>query len=580
MAARMRTRRDTGGLSVRIRYGEGQDSWFDLNVDASAPDVAEDRRKRLQRLANLLKAAGKGAQSHGILEKIAAEKSERAFRLAEAAIEGFTPESVKASVGPRTFRQVAEYYSAGLFQDDYPDSVRKRKGKTSLELSAKRLEVYYPVLGSLTFDAITDELVEKAKKKIPKLDHNTRRAYLQELRRVLRIAARPLKLVPTALDIEVPPKGPRKSFTFLYPSNEYQLISSSRIPFERRFLYAWLGRNGERITEALLITWSHVNLKDGTVRVEADWTKTGVARFWDLDHDVLEALRLRHAALKPLATHRVFVSPLGRPMNRRSVLRWMVADLRKVGLDEERPELLEAGAGEQTLRVHDLGRGTFVTLARAMGRPDRWIMDRTGHDSVSSLELYDRVTRHAQSRNLGWLAPMGRALGMAGAVSTGPVWAEGKAFVVGHGLATALKSPVKVWMPPLSGNGSDASISSEKRQKDDDRVALEGTETPRGPDQNPHVVHGRGPDPQSHGPDPEVGPEEPSVARLRAETALILARIEESLTADIKVALAASRFELVEKLLAELGERRRARTAPTVASLDAARAKKRDQEGK
>lgn len=541
-----RIRKNQHGWSVKIRSEQG-DHWFAVGLDHDAGEAAaEDRRKRMQRIANLLKAAGRGGQSREFLVEAAAERSERDFRKIEVAIEGFSPD---AAEGPRTFREVAEYYSSGRFQDDYPDSVKKRKGEGSLALSKKRLEAFYPEIGALTFPRITDALVDKAKRKIPKVDVNTRRAYLQELRRVLRIAVRPLRLWPVAIDIEIPPKGPRKQFTFLYPAEEYQLISSGRPPFRRRFLYAWLARNGERIEEALQITWGHVDLDNGKVRVEADWTKTGIARFWDLDEDVLEALSLLHASLDPRPTERVFLSPTGRPMNRRSVLRWMQKDLRAAGLT--RPELLEAGAGEQALRVHDLGRGTFVTLARALGRPDRWIMDRTGHDSVQSLELYDRVTRHARERNLGWLAPMGRALGMAGAVSLGPSWAQGWIYGIGQALAKTQKVPIKTPDGSVLRERQRPSITEENRQK---TVTGESPETPVGHRGQP----GGGVVGQSSGQSPpgEDTPPDP------VETALAFAIAEATKDKRYDVVLVCSR---------ELEQRRLARQGSNVTSIDSRR---------
>lgn len=558
-----RIRRKGKGWTVRLRYGEGQDSWFDLNIDASAPDVAEDRRKRLQVMANRLKAAGRAALSRDILTDAAAVRSEREFRLIEVEIEGFTPGQ---EVGPQTFRQVAEYFSKGHFQDEHPDAVRKRKSPKSLALSATRLEAFYPELGPLLFSQIDKTAVERAKKRIPKVDHNTRRAYLLELRRVLTIAAEPLGLVPHALAITVPPKAPRKQFVFLYPENDYQLISSGRPPFARRFLYAYLARTGRRIAEVLLGTWGHVDLKAGTVRVEATWTKTGVAQFYDLDHDVAEALRLRHAALQPKPTDRVFVSASGRVMNRRSVLRWMVKDLKAVELDQARPELLEAGEGEQSLRVHDLGRGTFVTLARAMGRADRWIMDRTGHDSVSSLELYDRVTRSARERNLGWLAPMGVALGMRGAVSIGPVWAEGHCYGLGH-LWSIEPDPTgktrgKAVTDSVLWERHPTSITEEKRQKTDVREVLSLPSEPLGPPSTPNVG-------QSSGPADPV--------------ATALAEVEATLARAIDRATEAGEWATVRILAAELEARRKSREAQRqagVSSLAEARAKREKGEGK
>ena len=551
-----RVRKSPHGWSVKLRTVQG-DHWFAIGLDHEAGEgAAEDRRKRLQRLANLLKAAGRGAQSRELIVEAAAERSERDFRKIEVVIEGFSPDAAAAESRLRTFRDVAEYYASGRFQDDYPDSVKKRKGAGSLSLSAKRLEAYYPVLGLLPFDRITDALIDQAKRRIPKVEANTRRAYLQELRRVLRIAVRPLKLVTMTPDVEVPAKAPRKQFLFLYPENDHQLVSNERPPFARRFLYAYLSRTGRRISEVLLGTWRHVDLKSGTVRVEAGWTKTGLAQFYELDADVLEALRLRHASLNPAPSELVFLSSTGRPMSRRSVLRWMIRDLKSVGLDVERPELIEAGPKEQTLRLHDLSRSTFVTLTRAMGRHDRWIMDRTGHDSASSFEIYDRLTRSARERNLGWLAPMGRTLGMRGAVSLGPSWAQGQVYGVGQSLATDANRPVNTAVDAVSRERHRASITEEKRQKID---APESPETPVGPRGQPGgevVGQSRG---QSAGEDTDP--------------------VDRALAFALEGATKAGAWDAVIAVTQELAARRRARTPePGVVDMEKAR-QKRERNG-
>jgi hypothetical protein len=57
----------------------------------------------------------------------------------------------------------------------------------------------------------------------------------------------------------------------------------------------------------------------------------------------------------------------------------------------------------QPLRLHDL-RASFVTIAFANGRDERWIRDRTGHRS-GALERYRRVARTVEELDLGdWVS--------------------------------------------------------------------------------------------------------------------------------------------------------------------------------
>ena len=61
--------------------------------------------------------------------------------------------------------------------------------------------------------------------------------------------------------------------------------------------------------------------------------------------------------------------------------------------------------GRYFLRAHDL-RGTFVTLALAVGQTEAWVTDRTGHLARSQMiPLQARLEDgHGEAAGLGWLA--------------------------------------------------------------------------------------------------------------------------------------------------------------------------------
>lgn len=408
MTSRLRKNKRKPGFSVKLRFGEklSRDEWFFLDVEQEPQ--AEDRLKRLQRMAKLLSELCDGNRARLYLEEAAAERHERGFAAIEKRVEGLSPVAAPEKA-PMTFRKVVNLLTSGELHDLYPDDV-KFKSAPSLDNTRTQLAVFLPALGDKTFDAITKAHINEAKLLIPKdLETSTRIRYLRELRRVMRLAIHPLELVEQTPVVTIPLPPARKLYTFVYPIEEALVLRAVEIPFEIRFLYAFLSRNGGRITETLQYRWDHIDLDSGVIHVDAEWTKMKKARYWDLAPDVLEALQLRRKQIPDAEL--VFVPPPGmKKLTRRYILSRLLNDLQLAGLT--RRELFVTTSGARRLRVHDWGRASFVTVARACGMSDRWIMDRSGHESALEFEKYDRGIRHVQERNLGYFAPMSAALGM------------------------------------------------------------------------------------------------------------------------------------------------------------------------
>lgn len=557
--ARVRQKAQGGAWSARIRYGEGLDEWFALDIDPSLPleqqqEAAEDRRKRLQRIAKLLKDAGKIAVSRAILEQAAAERSDRAFRNIEVTVEGFTPEAEDESKKPRTFRQVARLYLSGELHALYPDDVPFKSDK-SLAASTSALNLFLPVLGDKTFDQITLDDIDAAKRKVPQKSRgSTRRAYIRELRRVMNLAVEPLRLVEQVVAVKIPKKqmGEDRLFAFLYPDEERQLSSCPRIPLWRRWLWAWLFRNGTRISETLLATWDHVDLKTGQFHLDQAWTKKRRARFWIVEPDVLRAMKLYHERLdpKPALTDRIFPGGKRLPLDRGTVHKYLRADLKTAGLS--RRELFTDAEGERALTVHDT-RATFVTLARRRGWSDQQIMDHTGHKHTSQLAQYNRLVRAAEQLHLGWFEDMDVVLGLAPARAGTTVGPR-----LGHEGVFAGKTAIDPFSSATVGQPLQPPETAEiPRNAEADPGAGVVTD-PRGP----AVISSVG---------QAVAQSDPPAT----DTAEVIAlRIEESLARDVSRALEHGWLEIANKLLAELAERRRARVAPAIPSLSDARAKR------
>src|SRR5208337_974438 len=118
----------------------------------------------------------------------------------------------------------------------------------------------------------------------------SRRHYAQSLRKLLVYAVYPLRLLPV-LPI---PKGwlPKptsdKAKGWVYPGEDLALMRCRKVPLPRRVFYGLLVREGMRVSEALSLTWSDLDLEHGVIRL--DMNKTEDPRSWVLGEDVARAL--------------------------------------------------------------------------------------------------------------------------------------------------------------------------------------------------------------------------------------------------------------------------------------------------
>lgn len=546
MGTRLRQKKQ--GWGARVRFGEdlGRDEWIALDLPHDQEPLARDRLHRLQVMGKRLSLIGKHAEARLILEEAGATASERGFRAIEQMVTEMSPDVVFRRA-PKTFREVAQDLCDGTLHDLYPDEIGART-KEGNEARRAQLSVFFPVLAEKTFDQITRDDIDEAKKLIPKgIRQNTRGRYCRELRHLMQLAVEPLRLCDHVPHVSVPRQTETDQFQLFYPDEEEQLARATvAVSVEERFLIAWLCRNGSRITETLQYTWDAVDLERGKIRVAAAWTKTGRARFWDLEPDVLEALRLRRRMIPD--AHLVFVPPPLRVFTRQSVRHQLHPNLRAAGVTA-RPELFETPEGERPLTLHDL-RGSFVTLARAIGMSDRWIRDRSGHESAKMLETYDRGVRHAHEQGLGWWAPMAIALGFPGAEATSNLNSRPESQRAGP-------KTVEVW-------AKEAKTTMKTPPRANRCVSADDPTHPINP-ANSGVA------PPSLAPDGAFGPAHFSISGQNQ----ILA--EADLRELLGLATQAGRWHLVASIAEAL--RLQGDERPKVASLEAARAR-RDREGK
>lgn len=315
-----------------------------------------------------------------------------------------TAELAAAAPGPElTFRTLGEQWTEGKLHAKWPDHVRaKRSADDDRERLVKHV---YPHVQDVPVARFTIEHAERVMAALdPQLSPATRRHVAQLMHRLLALAVWPCRLRESnPLPAGFMPKVRRtKALSYLYPSEDAQLLACPDVPLLDRMFFGFLAREGMRVGEALGLDWRDVDLKLGSVRLDAN--KSDDPRAWALGPDVRVALERWHALHGSPARGAVFMGLDGRSLRTADHLaaRFRAA-LSTAGV--KRPELTERSRSRSPIRVHDL-RATFVTLALASGRTETWVADRTGHRSSEMINRYRRTARHAAELGLGWLAEM------------------------------------------------------------------------------------------------------------------------------------------------------------------------------
>jgi integrase len=171
--------------------------------------------------------------------------------------------------------------------------------------------------------------------------------------------------------------------------------------------YGVLVREGLRVSEALALTWSDVDLERGVISLAHN--KTDDPRTWALDPGVAEALRRwrRRFPMSLPSEAPVLVGPAGEQVDRFEAARELRQHLRLAGVN--RVQLFETNDARIAIRAHDL-RASFITVNLALGKTEAWITDRTGHRSSQMVYTYKRAARTFADLNLGGFFPLHEAI--------------------------------------------------------------------------------------------------------------------------------------------------------------------------
>jgi len=381
---------DGSGFCVLIRFGTKQRRRFRITTSDRAQ--AETWAIALASIGATLCNAKIDPELCAKLLALAGRGETAGVQLTAAALTAGLRVRRGADSAPFTMRDLGKAWTSGELAKKYPDHVKQ---KSTADKDAERLRVLCKAIGDVPVTRFAVADAKRAMAALPKeLSSTTRRQYAQIIRRLLALAVWPLELIPQ----NPLPRGflprvhPTKGRSWLYPSEDTQLLACTEVALERRVLYGFLAREGLRGGEALKLQWSDLDLTRGVVRL--DENKTDDPRAWALGPGVAAALERLPRAESSL----VF-----RVENENRLAEAFRADLRKAKID--RPELFEKSKSRMRIRVHDL-RATFVTLSLANGRSETWVSDRTGHRSTLMIARYRRGARTAAELGLGELAPL------------------------------------------------------------------------------------------------------------------------------------------------------------------------------
>ena len=402
-----KARWDSGRAYVRPRGMDGKRLMIRL-ADGLSPAAADARAQLVMDIVARLRDAGRMKVAEELALRAAEATDDEALRGVQTAVDaichGATVTRTKFT-GTMTFKQFAQGWTLGDLHREYPQYVRLKKTADQDELLLNKH--VYPHIGAVPIAGITLEHAHGVMRRIPpSLSSYTHRHVAQVISRVMRLATYPAQVVdrnPLPAKGFLPLVDRSQAFTYLYPSEDEQLLAFAKIKLVHRLFYGCLAREGMRVSELRSLDWRDLDLERGLVNL--DDNKTNDPRAWALDPHVAEALRLwrEHFHPSPRPESRIFVRDDGEPLIGAGRADDLREYLKAAGV--RRPQLHTNSKHRRWLRIHDL-RATFVTVALATGKTETWVADRTGHRSSTMIYKYRRQARAHQELALGGLLPL------------------------------------------------------------------------------------------------------------------------------------------------------------------------------
>jgi integrase len=294
-------------ITIRGRHRVGLVLPFSRVQEAEA----RERCTLLAGLARRLRKAGLFEDAPKLLEIAANATTASELGKAIGAIEtlctpGVTEPGRKGAMP--TFKEFGEQWTKGQLHKKWPDYVKEKR---SAEDDRVRLEKHvYPIVGDIELNRFDVRHAEAVMASLPSnLSASTRRQVAQLIHRLLAMAVYPARHILTnPLPRGFLPKpSKQKAWPILYPKEDAQLMACAAIWLGRRLFYGWLHREGSRMGEAVSLRWRDLDLKHGTVRLDAN--KTEEPRTWVLDHGVFQALKRFKQPIAPQRSRTNSCSP-------------------------------------------------------------------------------------------------------------------------------------------------------------------------------------------------------------------------------------------------------------------------------
>lgn len=549
---------------------------FRIRVSGARPRIklhctrqadALQRKVRLVRIRDVYVGKEMAAEALVVLKKLGEATTEGVFtRLETEALkiaDAGKQEPVR-NAGVRTMDDLARAWFSGELHAQYRVQVEQLEPEMR-EKYTSRWKKFSSEIGRIEVRKFTLDDANRALAALPvELERGTLINYQSMLRRMLNLAV----LVQIIDRSPIPrgwvmTRGKAPAMSYLYPQEDAKLMAARLVPFENRLFYGLCDRESFRLEEALGLRWRHFDLELGVVRLEDNKTDDH-GRAWPLSKGCVRAL-LHWAAIAKEQGHGApddLVFRLNFGKDAAGIFR---RHLQTAGVT--RPELFERSKGVRIpIRLHDL-RATFITLNLALGRPEKWIMNRTGHTTSAMLQRYAR-----SADNLRELFHWGED---DSAKPTEPLLPLDVALGLDQGPSSA---------PNGSPTGNGPKVDQGTDQKEGTSMNLAGPgslhQTPRTLPSTPEAAKNAGlASPRrtngSDGPHPtsvvDQGPE-----NSRGPVGGLLADPDQALCEALTAATSAGQWRAVELIVTELRERRLAREgAAGVVSLDQARAQRR-----